>query len=183
MTEVVDRVYARKKRHLIKLDLDDIPEIYPIKVPVYIDRRAAADRADDPRVSALAKEIVDANPNAVVISNGVTGIDRVITFQAAKGRNDLIDNDVYIIVTNLAPEQYAELNAIGRWLDIPDVIELFYENQINQAVGRNRGFRESSSRQTKTVLITSNRLHKSVIAKVGNDASRTRLYQVAQKPW
>ncbi len=73
------------------------------------------------------------------------GVDRDIgamSFQRMKGRNDLADKDAYVIVTSLAPELYARLNVIGQWLGIPDIIELHYQGLINQAVGRNTGFRQ-----------------------------------------
>ena len=101
------------------------------------DKRAAADRLGKPNVTALAKEIISANPNAFVIANGVHDDgERVLTFQSAKGYNGLEDRDVYIIVTNLAPDQYEKLNVIGQFLDIPDIIDLHYRDQIAQAVGQ-----------------------------------------------
>jgi hypothetical protein len=126
---------------------------------------------------------VDADANAVVISNNVVGVERVLTFQKSKGMNDLNDKNIYVILTPLAPEQYAELNVIGQWLNITDVISLFYEDQINQSVGRNRGFRQSLTHDTTTVVITSNRLYKNVLQKLESGAGRTRLYQIDQKPW
>jgi hypothetical protein len=61
-----------------------------------LDKRAAADRPAKPNVTALANEIMSANPNAVVIANRVND-ERVLTFQGAKGYNGLEDRDVYII--------------------------------------------------------------------------------------
>jgi hypothetical protein len=85
--------------------------LYPIKIPLFIDARARADRDQKPGVTQLAKEIVGANPDAVVIANGTKGnVEGVQTFQGCKGRNDLIHKDIYIVVTHLAPDQYAELN-------------------------------------------------------------------------
>ena len=169
---------------LIRVELDDVPGIYPVAVPLYIDKRAAADRKAL-RVSELAAEIVAADLNAVVISNGVTGVDRVITFQKAKGQNDLREKNIFVIVNNLAPEQYARLNVIGQWLGIPNIISLYYGDQINQAVGRNRGFRESSNGETKTAIITSHRLYKNVIQNIGSNGGTTRvqMFKTAQKPF
>ena len=95
---------------------------------------------------------------------GTKQLERVLTFQKAKGANDLADRDIYIIVTHLAPEHYAELNVVGQWLGIPDVIELYYRDQISQAVGRNKGFRDTGNGR-KTVVIASSRLEKSSIFK------------------
>jgi hypothetical protein len=160
----------RKCNSLLRLDLNDVPGIY-----------AAADRKS-PKVSELAK-IVTADSNAVVISNGVgDGIERIITFQKAKVQNGLQNKNIFVILTNLSPAQYAKLN-VGQWLHIPDIIPLYYEDQINQAVGRNRGFRDNGA--TKTAIITSNRLYRNVLDKIGavRGATRTQMHKVIQKPW
>jgi len=94
----------------------------------------------------------------------------------------LNDNDVYVIATCIPPEQYAELNVVGGWLAIPEVITRFYEDQISQAVGRNTGFRKSEQ-PTKTVLICSNRLARSVLQKCFKDtAARIRLIRTKRNP-
>jgi hypothetical protein len=87
-----------------------------------------------------------------------------------KGSNDLAGNDIYVIVTPLAPGQYARLNVIGQWLGIPDIIALHYQGIINQAVGRNTGFRQQEG--TKTVVVTSLLMREIVpgaLTKVGSD--------------
>jgi hypothetical protein len=107
MTDIVFQVYEKqygKNNPLVRLDLDHLPGLYPIQVPIYIDKRSVADR-HQPKVSQLAREIVDADANAVVISNGVVGVERVLTFQKSKGMNDLNDKNIYVILTPLAPEQ------------------------------------------------------------------------------
>ena len=80
-----------------------------------------------------------------------------------KGVNGLETNDIYIVVTCLSPAKYAELNVIGQWLEIPNIIQNYYQDQINQAVGRNRGFRQAPNSETKTVVITSLRLWNNVL--------------------
>jgi hypothetical protein len=165
MTEVVRASFRKKPtveggRRKARLDfkqVDPPSELFPIRVAVCIDKRASARRIDE-----LAREITDANPDAYVICNGVKDNDDVLTFQKAKGANHLADNDIYIIVTSLNPDHYARLNVVGQWLGIPDVIELFYRDQINQAVGRNKGFRDTGN-ERKTVVVTSARLAKSGI--------------------
>jgi hypothetical protein len=181
-TKVVEAVFRLNHRQLFTFTLPDIPDIHPIKVPVVIDPRAAADQGGKPKVSALAAEIVDANPDAYVISDGVKDVDRVLTFQKAKGFNGLEDKDVYIILTNLAPAKYEELNVLGQWLDIPGIISMFYQDQLNQAVGRNRGFRQSTTRNTRCVVITTKRLYESVISKLGM-SGRVQLYRSDTKEW
>ena len=104
-----------------------------------------------------------------------------MSFLRMKGRNDLADKDVYIILTSLAPDHYAVLNVIGRWLGIPDIIELHYQGLINQAVGRNTGFRQQED--TKTVVICSLRLWNLMISKLNFKHPRVLLDEVRQRPW
>jgi hypothetical protein len=176
---------TKTKLNLTRLDIPDPAHLYPIKIPLFIDARARANLPQKPGITQLAKELLGANPDAVVIANGTNGdVEGVQTFQGCKGRNDLVDKDIYIIVTHLAPDQYAELNVIGQWLEIPNIINLFYMDQINQAVGRNQGFRQSNQRETKTVLISSTRLFRSVISKCcSEEGSRTVLYEIYDRPW
>jgi hypothetical protein len=145
------------------------------------DLRAAADKPGAPKVSAIAREIMNSNGNAVVVSDGVDENIGAMTFQKMKGRNDLADKDVFIILTSLAQEMYARLNVIGQWLGISDIIGLHYQGLINQAVGRNTGFRQRDG--TKTVVICSHRLWDPVISTLNLSHPRVLLYKVAQRPW
>ena len=77
----------------------------------------------------------------------------------------------------------SELNVMGRWLEITNIIQAYYQDQVNQAVGRNRGFRQSPERETKAALITSRRLWKSVLSGLLNSAPRVQLYEIVGKPW
>jgi hypothetical protein len=158
------------------VDIDSIPAIFPVRVPVVFDPRA---RKKD--IAKLAREIVDADPNALVIADMVKGVERVVTYQGAKGVNGLEDRNIYVIPTYLSGEVYARLNVIGQWLGIPNIIEMHYRDQINQAVGRNRGFRQSPSRDTKTTVVCSHRLWKDTLSKLG--CSRTLLYQETRPCW
>ena len=116
-------------------------------MPLTLIAGAAADRRGDQRVSALAAEIAGSNENAIVISDGVRDPAKAMSFQAMKGLNDFAETDVYIILTHLAAEKYAELNILGQWLGIgEDVIRLHYEDQINQAVGPTVAFVSQRSR-------------------------------------
>ena len=86
-------------------------------------------------------------------------------------------------MTCISPGQYAELNVVAGWLEMPDVIQRFYEDQISQAVGRNTGFRKSK-KPTKTILISSNRLAKNVLNECFQENStRVRLRRVTKKAW
>jgi len=87
------------------------------------------------------------------------------------------------ILTCIAPEKFAELNVIGQWLGNDEIGEDYYQDAINQAVGRNRGFRESTTRQTKTAIIASPRLWNSVLSKLQEKAPRVQLYLTNERPW
>jgi hypothetical protein len=161
MTEVVRAVYRKKtpkKSRLWCKQMNPPTELFPIEVDLFTDRRASTRKSEE-----LASEILDANPNAFVICNGVKKQDdRILTFQKAKGANHLKDKDIYIIVTHLNPDHYAQLNVISQWLGIPDVIQLYYRDLISQAVGRNAGFRDTGNNR-KTVVIASPKLKASSI--------------------
>jgi hypothetical protein len=181
---LVSRVLVRALANLIVLDLNLFCALFPIEVPLVIDKRAAADRGGKQKISALADEILGANANAIVIANGIARTKpRTKNFQRAKGLNGLEDRDVFIIPTCISPSEYAELNVVGRWLDVPDVMLLFYEDQISQAVGRNRGFRRSRN-STKTAVVSSHRLAKIILQKCfQHRQARIRLAPTKQKPW
>ena len=164
------------RRLITKLALDQVPPIYPVKIPVQFDRRAAADRPDGKRISALAAEIVADNNNGLVIADGVEGVEGVVTFQGMKGQNGFADRDISIILTCLNPEKFAELNVMGQWLGVGDVIDRYYDDQLNQAVGRNRGFRHCDQRPTATRVITSSRLWQQVLRRRQHRYCRTQLY-------
>ena len=177
VTEVIEKVLSQHKnrRQPLRLNLTEVPGMYPIRVPVHLDPRASADRPTGPRVSALAKEIISENANAIVISDGARDVERVLSFQAAKGRNGLESHDITLIVMNLAPEKYAELNILGQWLGLNDIISLYYQDQIDQAVGRNRGFRHKYQ-DTQTRVVSSLRLWKKYLMYLDIPEGRTRLY-------
>ncbi len=171
-------------QRLLSLELDDLPGIFPIRVPVFIDRRAKSDRDQEQElnVSALAQEILEADKNAVVMTDGVKDIPGVYTFQGMKGLNGLEDRNVYIILTWMAPEKYAELNVSGQFLRNENILLDYCQDQINQAVGRNRGFRQSQ-KETKTVVITSRNHWKGFVSKLQDRFPRTQLYTVQERPW
>ncbi len=182
VTSVLERVYKKVRKTALVIRLDDMPDIYPLKVAVFIDPRAGADRADGrPKISALAHEILDANDKAVVVADGARKCPRTMSFQKMKGRNDLTTNDVFIILTSLAPAVYAKLNVIAQWLDLPTIIDQHYQGLIDQAAGRNTGFRQQPN--TKTVVVCSDRLWKQVVSKLHQNHPRILLYRRGIKPW
>jgi hypothetical protein len=134
-------------------------------------------------VSALAAEIAASDPNAAIISDGVSGVPNVYTFQSMKGLNGLERKNLYIILTYLAPDTYAELNVLGQWLGCARVIEQHYQDQINQAAGRNRGFRQAEA-PTKTVVFASMALWSGFLRRrLEIGAPRTRLFLTKDKSW
>jgi hypothetical protein len=140
-------------------------------------------------VTALTQEILDADANAVVITDGIQHTldadyrSRILTFQAAKGRNGLEANNIYVIVTCPAPAVFQRLNVLGQWLGRDDVIETFYQDQIDQAVGRNRGFRHRGN--SKSVVIMSPRTAALLRPKLNYIPGRTSLYldDTDTAPW
>lgn len=178
IAEAIDALFKAHRKTHIYLDLEHTDALQPIKVPTKIEPMARADRKDSPQVTALAERILSGSEHSVVIGDGIKiDSDRVMSFQKMKGRNGLEDKDVYIIPTWLAPEKYAELNVIGQYLGLTTVIETYYQDQLNQAVGRNRGFRQSFNRNTKTTVICSNRLWRAVLSKLQDQAPRVQLFE------
>jgi hypothetical protein len=177
--KILERSHAAH-REVMSLVIDQVPPIYPVKIPVEFDQRAAADRRGGDRISALARQIVAENETALVIADGVRNVDRVLTFQKMKGQNGFVERDISIVLTCLNPEKFAELNVLGQWLDIEDVIDRFYDDQLNQAIGRNRGFRLSEKKSTATRVITTSRLWQQVL-KRRNVVRRVQLYSAETK--
>jgi hypothetical protein len=66
-------------------------------------------------------------------------------------------------------------------LSIQDIIDRHYDDQLNQAAGRNRGFRLSEKRPTTTRVITSPRLWQQVLRKRQDRHRRVQLY-IADNP-
>jgi len=115
---VADEALREVGKPPLAVDFTHIPG-----VPLWRDPRAAAYRsADDRRVSELTQEILDADANAVVITDGIKNTldavyrSRVLTFQAAKGRNGLETNNIYVIVTCPAPAVFQRLTLWGSGL-------------------------------------------------------------------
>lgn len=102
-------------------------------------------RASKDRVQELVNCILEDTrmPTDFVITNSVKH-DRVINHIRARGRNDLSHVNLASILTFIGPDQYSNLNVIGQFFNIPDVIPVYYRDVLNQDVGRNRGFRSSS---------------------------------------
>jgi hypothetical protein len=160
--------YSRQVPFL--LTLTKVRPIYPLKVPMEIDNRANAQNLEE-----LCREIVQADDDALVVADGVHDrAENVVTFQSMKGLNGFTDKNIYVVIGYLAPAKYAELNILGQWLEKNDIIQCYYQDQLHQAVGRNRGFRLSKEKETKTVVICSRRMWSSVVSKL---QGRVHLYE------
>ncbi|UPT97475.1 hypothetical protein J4G48_0004885 [Bradyrhizobium barranii subsp. apii] len=171
-------IYKKVNHPLFQLRLDELPPLYPIDVPLVKDRRA---RAED--IQKLVREILAGNGEAVVIANGLDQLkgERAMTFQSMKGHNGLADKDIYIIVTFLAPDAYAELNVLGQWIGQTDPIARHYAAQISQAVGRNTGFRQKVG--TKTVVIMSDGLQRQLRPRLDGLPNRFVLQPTPETFW
>ena len=162
---------------MLYLELTDLPGIFPLKIPVFLDKRA---RAQD--VDALVGEIRANDQNSVIITNGVKPETNVYTFQRMKGLNRLEASDIYVNINWFAPEQYARLNILGQWLDNDDVLLDYYLDQICQAVGRNSGFRQQAV-QAKVSVTMSTSLWKKYLCGLNNAPARVNFYEIDEAPW
>jgi hypothetical protein len=165
---VLQAAYSHFGRSLVTAKLDGAKGIYPIKV-----RQTLDGRANSRQIRELAQECLSKDATAIVIGNKLDAIDRTFNFDTMKGRNDLRKNNIVIIPTMLSPQHYGQLNVIGQWLKIPDIIPMHYEDQICQAVGRNQGFRTEGF---KVEVITGKKLSSTLLSRL-NGTSRVRLYR------
>jgi len=166
---LLEALYHRQGQSLLRLDLDNMPGIYPVKLPVVIDPRAKKQT-----VAELAREIIAKNDNARVIANHCESVENAISFQSMKGVNDLKHNDVYIIPTMLGAAHFSKLNILGQWLGIPDIIEMHYRDLLNQAAGRNQGFRQTGA---NTTVIAGRRMWKLILSRLNPPKSRIQMYR------
>lgn len=141
---------------LIECNLDAVPGLHPVQVPVIFDKRA---RAWAKEREALANEILDNSDNGIVICNGVKGYDRITNFTNMKGVNDYVDNNIYIIITMLSNDHYAILNTLGQFIGETNIIKSYYRDLVSQAIGRNTGYRDSGNGR-EAVIIAGSRLIK-----------------------
>jgi hypothetical protein len=177
-TEVIAAIYKKAGHPLYKLELDQLPPLYPIDVPVVKDKRA---KAED--IHKLAQEILASSETTVVIADGLGKLkgERAMTFQAMKGHNGLADKDIFVAVTFLAPEVYAQLNVLGQWTGQQDTVAKYYCAQISQAIGRNTGFRQKAG--TKTVLVISGDLLRQIRPQLEKLDPRFVLQPMPKRMW
>lgn len=83
-------------------------------------------------------------PELRVIANGTASVPNTITYVSAKGRNDLADEDLLQIANFAAPlGEYDVLQVINRVYGINNAIRLRHVDLVNQAAGRNQGYRDT----------------------------------------
>ena len=185
VTEYVFRNGVHPAR-IIRRSLEPTSGVHPIQVPIIRDERAVSRD-----VEALVDEIVSGNENAIVICNGVDNDNAgtVINFELAKGRNDLSDNDIYIIMTMLHPKDFARLNALGIFIARPDIIKTHYRDLLIQATGRNTGYRDTRNGR-RTIVIQGRKLQR--MGYFENDSTDSAdpslirefvTYPLREKPW
>lgn len=158
---------------------------FAYSIPYVIDDRARSDGGSNNGISKLVAEIVAQNPNAVIIADGVDH-ERVTNFQRMKGANDLSDRDIYIIMTHLHPDVYAELNILGQFAGIEDAVAVHYIDLINQAAGRNGGFRKSDLRDAETIFICGQRWSELMLPRLRAVSARAVFvphYRTATQRW
>lgn len=79
------------------------------------------------------------------IGNRLKHLDDADTHASAKGSNAYIGKDVFQTMTMMAPEQYAEHQALNAWTGRNDLARIGHIDQFNQTAGRNLGFRKSGA--------------------------------------
>jgi hypothetical protein len=94
----------------------------------------------------------DASGPLRAIGNRLKHLDDAETHASAKGSNDYIGEDIVQTMTMMAPEHYAEHQALNAWTGRVDLARIAHIDQFNQTAGRNLGFR-SSGRPSHQVLI------------------------------
>lgn len=190
VSDVIERAYKELGLTLLRLSLVRLDGLYPLSVPIVFDKRARTDRSteDAEFVSSLVEEIIKDDPQSLIIADGIKGKSEgvlkpsnVLTFQAMKGRNDFAERNVYIVVGWMAPEKYAQLNVLGQWLGNENVLSDYLNDNINQAAGRNQGFRKTGE-DFKTTVICSPLFYSKTLAKSDQLNPRTKLHKT-RKDW
>ena len=122
-------------------DLTRSPAIPRATIPLYVNPLVSKDQEDEPRLTALIKEKMQAYPGCVVISDNADIIPGSITHKSARGSNAYDKTDILAFYPMIPPDQYAGLIAVGQAYGIADPITVHYLDQLNQTCGRNQGYR------------------------------------------
>jgi hypothetical protein len=135
--------------NLFLREIEPAAGIHPVSIPIVCDDRAVKRKAN-----ALVDEILASNENTVVIRNGEERKlgNKVINFERVKGRNDLKEKDIYIIMTMLHAEEYFKLNTLGIFIGRNDIIQMHYRDLLTQATGRNTGYRDTGDGRQAVVI-------------------------------
>jgi hypothetical protein len=153
------------------LILDDVPGIHPIRTEVKIDNRA---RKQD--IKSLVSELSKQEPNGLIISDMVPLAHNVTNFQRMKGANQYQGANITIILTLISPEKYARLNILGQFLDLEQVVSIYYFDQISQATGRNTGFRQVAASQATATIVASKKTYNCVLRDSSKVNARVQPY-------
>jgi hypothetical protein len=139
-----------------KLALWDRDYLYPTEsLPM-----ALSNQANSKGIQELADSLLDSDGDAFdeIISDVAEG-DNITAHKTARGKNDLKEKNIATILTYLDPHRYCKFNVIAQVFDIPDAIILYYRDLLNQAVGRNQGFRRDDSNPKRHQLNLSAKLY------------------------
>lgn len=103
-------------------------------------------------VRRIVDEFRNRHPTAKVIADTIGDPNEASTHAGARGSNDWSDRSLVAIFLYPAPAHFADLTAIGHWLDIDIPAALAFLDRFNQTVGRNRGLRCQSGTETFVVM-------------------------------
>lgn len=147
--------------------------------PDYIPMKQS-NLANKKGIDQLVTELTDPNSGGYdqVIANMASG-NNVISHPSAKGRNDLDTTDIATVLTYMGETQYVVLNVVAQMFNVDDPISKFYRDQINQAMGRNRGQRRLSS-PAAHLLVLSPRLFRELGKMKFFGSGRYRFYSLGQ---
>jgi len=105
---------------------------------------------------SASRHVLAARAHAVgplfAIGNKLARLDDAETHASAKGSNAYIGKDVVQTMTMMAPEQYAEHQALNAWTGRVDLARIAHIDQFNQTAGRNLGFRNSGSASHQVMI-------------------------------
>ena len=114
------------------------------------------------KVEILVDDFLGQGEVDMIISDKVRH-DLVVNHATARGRNDMGDLNLASVIMHLAPAHYSVLNVIAQKYGLigqhPDVIRLHYRDQINQALGRNQGFRRDDADPKEHVVLIGETLY------------------------
>lgn len=134
VAEITKKLLGPDQKRSFKVEEWDSQQVFqPDPIELRPDTRACSKE-----IQNLADELKESTDHTIT---DIAKLGHTISHDSARGRNDLTNKRLATILTFISPEQYAIFNAISQELGIPELIQHFYLDRINQAAGRNRGLR------------------------------------------